>query len=70
MQTKQAKNTKLCFRPSVIRMGFEPMTASLENLCSIQLSYQTKRFINFLELQKYFNFWKATTLLLKNEEKD
>ena len=27
--------------PSVIRLGFEPKTHSLEGCCSIQLSYQT-----------------------------
>ena len=27
--------------PSVIRLGFEPKTHSLEGCCSIQLSYRT-----------------------------
>lgn len=30
--------------PSVIRLGFEPKTHSLEGCCSIQLSYQTCRY--------------------------
>ncbi len=30
--------------PSVIRLGFEPKTHSLEGCCSIQLSYQTSMF--------------------------
>ena len=33
-----------CKFSCVIRMGFEPMTHSLEGCCSIQLSYQTSRF--------------------------
>ena len=35
----------------VIRMGFEPMTHSLEGCCSIQLSYQTDLMLK--RMQRY-----------------
>jgi hypothetical protein len=37
---------------NVIRIGFEPMTPSLEGLCSIQLSYRTCSQFAFVSLQK------------------
>ena len=38
----------------MIRSGFEPETHSLEGCCSIQLSYQTQRFITLCTLLHAF----------------
>ena len=43
--TKKASNEFDAFFVFVNRIGFEPMTYSLEGYCSIQLSYQSILFV-------------------------
>lgn len=43
--TKKASNEFDAFFVLVNRIGFEPMTYSLEGYCSIQLSYQSILFV-------------------------
>ena len=45
---------------SVIRLGFEPKTHSLEGCCSIQLSYRT---ILVLRVQRYCFFFSHANVL-------
>ena len=52
--------------PSVIRLGFEPKTHSLEGCCSIQLSYRTRKLlplqtVSGFPLQSYNIFMKQPT---------